>query len=77
MSKKIIKPTCKPVKASSWYDEEDEVDKQYDANDAWQLLLDEGVSEETLQVVTDINGFSVETLDDVCYSKFGMHLDQL
>ena len=73
MTKKIIKP----IKASSWYAEEDYVDKRYDANDAWQLLLDEGVSEETLQVVTDINGFSVETLDDVCYAKFGMHLDQL
>lgn len=41
-----------------------------DINEAWQVLKEEfGVSEETLQVVTSINGYSLSTLEyvlDVC-----------
>lgn len=37
----------------------------------WNLLLDMGVSYETLKVVTDINGFSYETLCDILFAVFG------
>lgn len=37
----------------------------------WDILLDMGVSEETLKVVTDINGYSYETLCDILYAVFG------
>lgn len=38
----------------------------------WDWLMDTiGVSEETLNVVTDINGYSMETLNDVLYSVTG------
>ena len=39
--------------------------------DIWDKLLDMGVSEETLQIVTSINGYNKETLLDVLYAKFG------
>ena len=39
---------------------------------AWDKLIElYGVSEETLQVVTNINGYSLETLQDVLYSVTG------
>ena len=38
----------------------------------WDWLMDEvGVSEETLSVVTDINGYNMETLNDVLYAVTG------
>lgn len=37
----------------------------------WNKLLELGVSEQTLQIVTDINGYSTETLEDVLYSHTG------
>ena len=37
----------------------------------WDLLLDMGVSKEVLKVVTDINGYSYETLCDILYAVFG------
>lgn len=38
----------------------------------WNAMLDEGIaSEETLQVVTSINGYSVDTLNDVLYAVTG------
>ena len=37
----------------------------------WDILLDMGVSEETLQVVTSINGYSYETLCDILYVVSG------
>ena len=37
-----------------------------------------GVSEQTLQVVTDINGYSEETLEDILYAVSGYrNFDQL
>lgn len=43
----------------------------------WDVLLDDyGVSEETLQVVTDINGYTPEALDDVLYAVAGLHFDE-
>lgn len=47
-------------------------------NDMWYMLIELGVSEETLQVVTDINGYSEETMEDILYAKFGYRsFDQL
>lgn len=41
--------------------------------DKWDALLNCGVSVETLQIVTDINGYNDTTLDDVLYAKYGTH----
>ena len=38
----------------------------------WDWLLDAGIAtEEELQLVTDINGYSIETLNDVLYARTG------
>lgn len=40
--------------------------------DAYDLMLDmDIVSEETLRVVTNINGNTIETLDDIVYKETG------
>lgn len=39
---------------------------------AWDYIIENEIaSEETLNVVTSINGFSLETLEDVLYSTTG------
>ena len=44
----------------------------------WDSLLELGVSEQTLQIVTSINGYSSETLEDVLYAHCGYRsFDQL
>lgn len=46
--------------------------------DMWEELLSMGISEETLQVVTDINGYSTESLEDILYATHGYRsFDQL
>jgi len=41
-------------------------------NEIWDRLVDEGIATEAeLELVTDINGFSVETLYDVLFSRTG------
>ena len=40
-------------------------------NEMWDKLLEIGVSEETLQIVTNINGYSEETMLDILYAAFG------
>ena len=45
---------------------------------AWDALIDLGVSEQTLQIVTSINGYSQETLTDILYAHTGYNsFDQL
>lgn len=45
---------------------------------AWDTLLELGVSEQTLQIVTSINGYNLETLDDILYAHAGYRsFDQL
>lgn len=48
-------------------------------NDAmWDTLVDMGVSEQTLRIVTAINGYTAETLEDVLYAHTGYRsFDQL
>lgn len=44
----------------------------------WDVLQAYGVSEQTLQVVTDINGYSEETMLDILYAVTGYrNFDQL
>lgn len=44
----------------------------------WEELENLGVCEQTLQIVTDINGYSEETLLDVLYAHTGYrNFDQL
>lgn len=38
----------------------------------WDKLLDLGVSEQTLQIVTSINGYSKETMEDILYAHSGL-----
>lgn len=38
---------------------------------AWDQLIELGVSEQTLQIVTSINGYSLETLMDVLFAHTG------
>ena len=45
--------------------------KKFTVESAWDLLLEMGVSEETLQTVTDINGYNMEAMTDILYSRFG------
>ena len=40
---------------------------------AWNVLLETGVSEETLQIVTSINGYNIETSQDILYVISGLH----
>lgn len=47
-------------------------------DEMWDYLLDMGVSEQTLQVVTDINGYSEQTMCDILYAVSGYRdFDQL
>lgn len=40
----------------------------------WDTLQDMyGVSEETLQIVTDINGYSTDTMEEVLYAVAGLN----
>ena len=37
----------------------------------WDKLIELGISEDTLQIITNINGYNEKTLNDVLYAKFG------
>ena len=46
--------------------------------DMWNKLEELGVSEQTLEIITSINGYSEETLEDVLYAHTGYRsFDQL
>ena len=42
-----------------------------DKNEMWDKLIELGVSEQTLQIVTDINGYSEETMLDILFAATG------
>ena len=47
-------------------------------NEMWDTLLEIGVSEQTLQVVTDINGYNEQKIKKILYSVTGYNdFDQL
>lgn len=44
----------------------------------WDILIEMGISEQTLQIVTAINGFSEKTMEDILYAAFGLRsFDQI
>ena len=44
----------------------------------WNLIVEYGVAtEEELQLVTSINGYSLETLTDVIYVRTGYSIEQI
>lgn len=47
-------------------------------NEMWDALIVEGVTEQTLQIVVAINGYTTETMEDVLYAATGYRsFDQL
>ena len=40
-------------------------------NEMWEKLLELGVSEQTIHIVTDIDGYSEETMTDILYAWTG------
>lgn len=49
-----------------------------DKAEMWNTLEEMGVSEETLQIVTCINGYNEDTMRDILYAKFGLRdFDQI
>jgi len=50
-----------------------------DTNETWDYLIETGVAtKDELSLVTDINGFSVDTLESVIYARTGYRsLEQL
>ena len=43
-----------------------------DVNKLWDKLIEQELfTEEELRLVTDINGYSVETLNDCIYARYG------
>ena len=46
-------------------------------NEMWDTLLELGVSEQTLQVVTDINGYNEQSMKDILYSVYFALFDKI
>lgn len=47
-------------------------------SEAWDTLINLGVSEQTLRIVTCINGYKMDTLTDILYAHTGYRsFDQL
>ena len=45
--------------------------------EAWDILEANGISYDTLHLITSINGYSVDTLNDVARAAFGVDLEDL
>lgn len=46
--------------------------KDYDAARVYDFLIDNGIATEAeIQLVTDINGYSEETMNDILYARTG------
>lgn len=50
-----------------------------DINNLWDYLVNNSIAtQEELELVTSINGYSIDTLNDVIYARTGYHnLEQL
>ncbi len=45
-----------------------------DTESAWDFLIEEGMANEgELALITNINGYSIETLEAVLYARAGCH----
>lgn len=53
------------------------LDPTGEISEAWEILENAGISEETLNIVTSINGYSVEALNAIARAAFGVDLDDL
>ena len=53
------------------------LDPTGEISEAWGILENAGVSYETLDVVTSLNGYKVETLNDIARVVFGVDLEDL
>ena len=43
-------------------------------NEIWQKIIDYSIAtEEELQLVTSINGYNIEALNDIIYARSGCH----
>ena len=48
--------------------------KEYTIEEVWDSLIEMGVAtEEELNLITNINGYSMRTLNDVIYAREGMN----
>ena len=66
--------TSKPMENTTDPQHQNDMDKV----EAWDVLIQQGVSEDTLQVVTAINGWSLSTMEKVLYAVTGYRsFDQL
>lgn len=50
---------------------------QDDVDEFWEWLLESGIEEQTLQVVTNINGYNWEALADIAYVMYGMRVNTI
>ena len=50
-----------------------------DINNLWDYLVNNSIAtQEELELITSINGYSIDTLNDVIYARTGYHdLEQL
>jgi len=43
-------------------------------NEVWEFIIDESIAtDEELQLITSINGYNLEALNDVIYARSGYH----
>ena len=51
---------------------------EMELSEMWNKLMELGVSEQTLSIITDINGYNEQTMRDVLYTQTGYtDFDQL
>ena len=53
------------------------LDPTGEISEAWEILENNGIEFQTLDIITAINGYSVETLNDVARAAFGVDIDDL
>ena len=60
-------------------DMQKELDELVNITEIWDYLINHGIcTEDELKMITDINGYNVETLEDVIYARTGYrNLEQL
>ena len=56
---------------TAMYDQPMESNELEQIGDHWDTLLELGVSEQTLQIVSDIVGYKIETMLDILYAATG------
>lgn len=53
------------------------LDPTGEISEAWEILENNGIEFQTLDIITAINGYSVETLNEVARAAFGVDLEDL